>query len=94
MAELAVYGAWVNGAPLPVHKKKDERKPLQKIELWLVRWTRKLVRWLQSAQAQQGNLLCRELTMLPPNELTPGTYRQRVKKLAQDNGWKHRGIRP
>ena len=27
--------------------------------------------------------------MLPPNELTPGAYRQRVKKLAQDNGWKH-----
>jgi len=24
-AELAVYGAWVNGALLPVHKKKDER---------------------------------------------------------------------
>ncbi|MDE2118018.1 MAG: leucyl aminopeptidase family protein, partial [Betaproteobacteria bacterium] len=33
-AELAVYGAWVNGALLPVHKKKDERKPLQKIELF------------------------------------------------------------
>ena len=33
-AELAVYGAWVNGALLPVHKKKDERKALQKIELY------------------------------------------------------------
>ena len=33
-AELAVYGAWVNGALLPVHKKKDERKPLQKIGLY------------------------------------------------------------
>src|SRR3989338_4611215 len=32
-AELAVYGAWVNGSPLPAHKKKDERKPLQKIML-------------------------------------------------------------
>src|SRR3989338_8157179 len=37
-AELAVYGAWVNGAPLPVHKKpvhknKAEHKSLQKIEL-------------------------------------------------------------
>jgi leucyl aminopeptidase len=29
------------------------------------------------------------LTVLPPNELTPGVYRQRVKKLAQANGWKH-----
>jgi leucyl aminopeptidase len=34
-----------------------------------------------------GNLLCRELTVLPPNELTPGAYRLRVKKLAQANGW-------
>ena len=29
-----MYAAWVNGALLPVHKKKDERKPLQKIELY------------------------------------------------------------
>ena len=36
-----------------------------------------------------GNLLCRELTVLPPNELTPGQYRARIKKLAQSNGWKH-----
>ncbi len=121
-AELAVYGAWVNGAPLPVHKKKDERKPLQKIELYgidaekslepnplqlpLVRGRAKrtppLIRGgregfepnvqsvLDALKAQAvGNLLCRELTVLPPNELTPGAYRQRVKKLAQENNWKH-----
>lgn len=86
MAELAVYGAWVNGAPLPVHKKKDERKPLQKIELY--GFNDKKVFEALKAQAA-GNLLCRELTVLPPNELTPGAYRQRVKKLAQNNGWKH-----
>ncbi|BBJ00329.1 peptidase M17 [Ferrigenium kumadai] len=85
-AELAVYGAWVNGAPLPVHKKKDERKPLQKIELYGCA-DKKIFAPLK-AQAE-GNLLCRELTALPPNELTPGQYRVRVKKLAQDNGWKH-----
>ena len=34
-AEAAVYAAWVNGAPLPLHKKKaDQRKPLQKIALY------------------------------------------------------------
>lgn len=86
MAELAVYGAWVNGAPLPVHKKKDERKPLQKIELY--GFNDKKVFEALKAQAA-GNLLCRELTVLPPNELTPGAYRQRVKKLAQQSGWKH-----
>jgi leucyl aminopeptidase len=85
-AELAVYGAWVNGALLPVHKKKDERKPLQKIELYGC--SDKKVFDALKAQAA-GNLLCRELTVLPPNELTPGAYRQRVKKLAQENGWKH-----
>jgi leucyl aminopeptidase len=85
-AELAVYGAWVNGAPLPAHKQKDERKPLQKIAL-VGKVDRKSFDALR-AQAE-GNLLCRELTALPPNELTPGMYRTRVKKLAQDNGWKH-----
>jgi leucyl aminopeptidase len=85
-AELAAYGAWVNGALLPVHKKKDERKPLQKIELYGC--SDKKVFDAMKAQAA-GNLLCRELTVLPPNELTPGAYRQRVKKLAQENGWKH-----
>jgi leucyl aminopeptidase len=86
MAELAVYGAWVNGSPLPVHKKKDERKPLQKIELYGLN-DKKVFEALKAQAA--GNLLCRELTVLPPNELTPGVYRQRVKKLAQANGWKY-----
>jgi leucyl aminopeptidase len=86
MAELAVYGAWVNGALLPVHKKKDERKALQKIEVY--GFNDKKPFEVLKAQAA-GNLLCRELTVLPPNELTPGAYRQRVKKLAQANGWKH-----
>jgi leucyl aminopeptidase len=85
-AELAVYGAWVNGALLPVHKKKDERKPLQSISLY--GFSDKKVFDALKAQAA-GNLLCRELTVLPPNELTPGAYRQRVKKLAQGNGWKY-----
>ena len=108
MAELAVYGAWVNGALLPVHKKKDERKALQKIEVYgldagansfaqgsksgrmnspLQAASKKAFDALKAQAA--GNLLCRELTVLPPNELTPGAYRQRVKKLATANGWKH-----
>jgi leucyl aminopeptidase len=34
IAEYAVYAAWVNGALLPLHKKKDTRKALQKIALY------------------------------------------------------------
>jgi len=85
-AELAVYGAWVNSGLLPLHKSKDERKALQKIVL-AGSVDKKPFDALR-AQAE-GNLLCRELTILPPNELTPGLYRERVKKLAKDNGWKH-----
>ncbi len=84
-AELAVYGAWVNGALLPVSKKKDERKPLQKIELFGC--DDKQVFAALGARAA-GNLLCRELTVLPPNELTPAHYRKRIKKLAQEHAWK------
>jgi leucyl aminopeptidase len=85
-AELAVYGAWVNGALLPVRKKKDERNPLKKIELSGA--VNKQAFDTLRAQAE-GNLLCRELTMLPPNELTPGQYRERVRKLAAEQGWAH-----
>jgi len=85
-AELAVYGAWVNSALLPMRKKKDERKPLQKITL-VGEVDRKLFPALQAQAA--GNLLCRELTVTAPNVLTPELYRQRIKKLAQANGWKH-----
>jgi leucyl aminopeptidase len=84
-AEAAVYAAWVNGAPLPVHKKKeDQRKPLQKIALYGYADSKSFA--ALKAQAE-GNLLCRTLTVLPPNELTPGLYRQRVKDLAKQHGW-------
>jgi len=36
-----------------------------------------------------GNTLCRELTVLPPNELNPGNYRRRVASLARERGWAH-----
>ncbi len=117
IAEHAVYIAWVNGALLPLHKKKDTRKPLQNITLLgiqplpLSRGKARMgvnsevsrastpsltlplhgggdVDWFNALKAQAaGNLLCRSLTVLPPNELTPENYRQRVKKLAKENKW-------
>ena len=36
----------------------------------------------------KGNNLARYLTALPPNELTPGHYRQRIEKLARAYKWK------
>jgi leucyl aminopeptidase len=84
-AELAVYVAWVNGAPLPVHKKKDENKPLKNIVLYGF-VDKKSFEGIR-AQAE-GNLLCRSLTVLPPNELTPALYRKRIKKLADTHEWR------
>jgi len=85
-AKLAVYGAWVNGTALPVHKKKNEQKPLQNIDLY--GFADKKIFAPLKAEAE-GNLLCRELTIMPPNELTPLLYRERIQKLAQKNDWKH-----
>jgi leucyl aminopeptidase len=84
-ARLAVYATWVNGTPLPERKKKPDSTALRKVRL-------------QGYQSQDGyareqaiaaaNLLCRELTALPPNELTPGSYRKRVRELAKRGGWR------
>ena len=85
MAQMAVYGAWTNGATLPVRKKKAETKPLQKITLV---GNFDAQDFVELNALATGNLLCRELTMLPPNELTPATYRSRIKKMARAHAWK------
>ena len=83
-AQLAVYCAWVNGAPLPERKKKPAHKPLTALHLYGYRDKEEFA--ALRAQAE-GNLLCRELTQLPPNELTPAAYRSRIKQLARQHGW-------
>ena len=85
-SELAVYATWVNGAALPVRKNKPVRKPLDKIYLYGYKDNDSFT--LQRALAE-GNLLARGLTALPANELTPKTYRQQIKKLAENEGWKY-----
>ena len=85
-AETAVYAVWVNGAPLPLHKKKaDQHKLLQKIVLFGFDDRASFAKL--KAQAE-GNLLCRTLTVMPPNELTPALYRKRIRELAKQNSWR------
>ena len=83
-AQIAVYCAWVNGAVLPERKRKSTRKPLKAIHLYGSRSDYGFAGLLARAE---GNLLCRELTILPPNELTPADYRGRIKQLAKEHGW-------
>ncbi|MEO7727363.1 MAG: leucyl aminopeptidase family protein [Burkholderiales bacterium] len=83
-AQLAVYCAWVNGAALPERKKKPARKPLKGVHLYGYRDADGFAAWRARAE---GNVLCRELTVLPPNELTPTAYRALIKALAKEHGW-------
>lgn len=83
-SELAIYVAWVNGARLPERKKKSSTRAVGKISLHGYR----AADGFAGLRAQSaGNVLCRELTMLPPNELTPGAYRGRILRLAREYGW-------
>jgi leucyl aminopeptidase len=81
----ALYVTWANGLRLPVRKKKDGGKPLQSLRLHAP---------VAAAEAQRvaavarGNFLARELTALPPNELTPARYRERLRRLARARGWR------
>lgn len=85
-AELAVYAAWVNGTRLPERKKKPDGAELKRVRLYGCR----AGDGFAALRAQAvGNTLCRELTVLPPNELTPGAYRERIGRLAREHGWKH-----
>ena len=43
---------------------------------------------LRSEAEAEGNALARALSLLPGNELTPGSYRERVKLLALEYGWR------
>jgi leucyl aminopeptidase len=85
-AELAAFAAWTNGARLPERKKKSDGAPLKRLRLHGYRAPDGLA---QVRAIAEGNLLCRELTVLPPNELTPGNYRKRVGRLAKEGGWRH-----
>ena len=83
-AEIALYVACVNGAPMPIRKKKNENPPLARIRLF---GHREQDAFAGVRAKAEGNVLCRELTVLPPNELTPAAYRARVRALAKRAGW-------
>ena len=81
MAELASYVALANGASLPHRKKKDVPRRLEALHLWGVDTAG------EGPALAEGNHLARSLTALPPNELTPATYRTQIRQLAAHHGW-------
>ncbi len=82
-ARAAAYVALVNGAPLPNWKGDKAPAPLKQIRLHGVAG----LDLTRECAVAEGSQLTRELTWLPPNLLTPGTYRKRVRALAKEEGW-------
>jgi len=80
----AYYVATVNAAELPSRKKENKHKPLKAINIYGYKADHDYG-YVNARVA--GNTLCRSLTLLPPNELTPTIYREKVKVLAKEHGW-------
>jgi len=80
----AVYVALINSAILPAKKKKPT-KPLKTLTVVASAAT---AAGLASVEAlAKANVLARELTARPPNELTPASYRKRIRALAREQAW-------
>ncbi len=83
--EALVAASLAAAFALPTYKSRRGKTPrLATIHIYGHRQPDGYARSLAEAK---GNNLARYLTALPPNELTPGRYRQRVARLARDYGW-------
>lgn len=85
----AYYVATVNAAQLPNHKgaktkQESKDKPLREIHIYGYQAEHDYG-YVNARVA--ANTLCRSLTILPPNALTPTIYRDKVKQLASEYGW-------
>jgi leucyl aminopeptidase len=89
LAELAVFVTWVNGAMLPSRKTNKERPSRNELAKIILYGYKDASGFTLLRSKAEGNILSRELTVLPPNELTPDLYCSRIKKLAKSEGWKY-----
>jgi leucyl aminopeptidase len=82
----AYYVVTVNASELPSRKKENKHKPLKNISIHGYVASHD---YSDVNARVAGNTLCRQLTITPPNELTPSIYREKVAALAKAQGWKH-----
>ncbi len=80
----AYYVVTVNAAELPNRKKETKSQPLKAVEIHGYKAEHDYG-YVNARVA--GNTLCRTLSITPPNDLTPSIYREKVKKLANEQGW-------
>ena len=84
-AREALYVAWLNGVRLPTRKRKPAARPLARIHL---HGARDAGGYAEIETLVAANVLARELTALPANELTPRRYREKLRRLARDAHWR------
>jgi leucyl aminopeptidase len=85
----AFYVASVNAVQLPNHKgakSKLENKNKALIEINIYGYKAEHDYGYVNARVA-ANTLCRSLTILPPNALTPTIYREKLKQIAKEYGW-------
>ena len=89
LAELAVFVTWVNGAMMPSLKTNKKELPRNNLEKIILHGYKDVNGFTLQRSKAEGNIFSRELTILPPNELTPALYCSRIKKIAKREGWKY-----
>ena len=88
-AKDAFYVVSVNAAELPQRKGAESQKEPKSQVFDVV----EMYGWQEAdgfAEIQAlvaGNVLARNFTMMPPNELNPTQYRSKIAELAKSNGW-------
>jgi len=96
-ASAAYYVATVNAAELPSrksaknkqnngHKQDNKHTSLKEISIYGYQAAHD---YAEVNARVAANTLCRSLTILPPNELTPAIYREKISALAKQYGWQH-----
>jgi len=88
-ARDAYYVASVNAAELPERKGAKSKQKSHALKTIALHGWKEPDGFAEVKALVAGNTLTRQLSMLPPNELTPTLYREKVQKFAKDNGWKH-----
>jgi leucyl aminopeptidase len=88
-AQLALYAAWINGSLLPSRKTSKKEKNRGGLERIVLHGHKEEDSFASLRATAEGNLLTRELTVLPPNELTPRLYRKRIGEMAEREGWEY-----
>ena len=85
MAEALLAALATAAAAMPSYKK--DRPPASRLRTLVIYGLKQPLDGKRGLAEAEGNALARNLTMLPPNELTPGEYRKRAQALARKQGW-------